>query len=296
MSLLNMECTVFLIEDDKVLVQNLKIFLEMNDFTLISAYNGKEGLNTLSNLEQLPDLIISDILMPEMDGYDLYMKVSENPEWSRIPFIFLSGKAEPDDVRFGKLLGADDYITKPFKSKELLKRIEETIKKNIEIRKTSKVIEQELKEILKFEEPTLKKHRRADFFYIFYLVWNSETGPEIKDFFPKNEIPSLNLKELTSQLYSTLIKIYKFEELSETNQFTIRVVRDLVDAYALVDKLEDKISKNGAETFMLCAITPNSHYLQSKAIKDVLGRIAATIKGNKKLNIKEYWEQLLEIE
>jgi len=291
-----MESIVFLIEDDKALVQNLKIFLEMNDFTFFSASNGREGLETLSNLDQQPDLIISDILMPEMDGYDLYMKVSENSEWSRIPFFFLSGKAEPDDVRFGKLLGADDYITKPFKSKELLRRIKETIKKNREIRKTSKVIEEELKDILKFEEPSLKKHRRADFFYIFYLVWNSETGPEIKDFFPKNEIPSLNLKELTSQLYSTLRKISKFEELSETNQFTIRVVRDLVDAYALVGKLEENISTNGAETFMLCAITPNSHYLQSKAIKEVLGKIAVTIKGDKVLKIKDFWEQLLEIE
>lgn len=291
-----MERIVFLVEDERTLVQNLKIFLEMNDFKLISALNGKEGLDKLSNLEQLPDLIISDILMPEMDGYDLYMKVSENPEWSRIPFIFLSGKAEPDDVRFGKLLGADDYITKPFKSHELLIRIEETIKKYIEIRKTSTVIEHELKEILKFEEPSLKKHRRADFFYIFYLVWNSKTGPEIKDFFPKNEIPSLNLKKLTSQLYSTLIKIYKFEELSETNQFTIRVVRDLVDAYALVEKLDENIYSNGVDTFMLCAITPNSHYLQSKAIKEVLGKIASTIKGNKELNIKKFWEQLLEIE
>jgi response regulator RpfG family c-di-GMP phosphodiesterase len=296
MSYLDMDSIVFLIEDDKALVQNLKIFLEMNDFKFFSASNGREGLETLSNLDQQPDLIISDILMPEMDGYDLYMKVSENSEWSRIPFFFLSGKAEPDDVRFGKLLGADDYITKPFKSKELLRRIEETIKKNREIRKTSKVIEQELKDILKFEEPSLKKHRRADFFYIFYLVWNSETGPEIKDFFPKNEIPSLNLKELTSQLYSTLRKIYKFEELSETNQFTIRVVRDLVDAYALVGKLEEKVSQNGAETFMICAITPNSHYLQSKAIKEVLGKIAVTIKGDKVLKIKDFWEQLLEIE
>jgi response regulator RpfG family c-di-GMP phosphodiesterase len=296
MSYLDMDSIVFLIEDDKALVQNLKIFLEMNDFKFFSASNGREGLETLSNLDQQPDLIISDILMPEMDGYDLYMKVSENSEWSRIPFFFLSGKAEPDDVRFGKLLGADDYITKPFKSKELLRRIEETIKKNREIRKTSKVIEEELKDILKFEEPTLKKHRRADFFYIFYLVWNSETGPEIKDFFPKNEIPSLNLKELTSQLYSTLRKIYKFEELSETNQFTIRVVRDLVDAYALVGKLEEKVSQNGAETFMICAITPNSHYLQSKAIKEVLGKIAVTIKGDKVLKIKDFWEQLLEIE
>ena len=58
---------------------------------------------------------------------------------------------------------------------------------------------------------------------------------------------------------------------------------------------EDK-SKNGEDTFMICAITPNSHYLQSKAIKEVLGKIATTIKGNKELIIKEYWEQLLEID
>lgn len=290
-----MEPTVFLVEDDDALVQNLKIFMEMNDFKLISAFNGKEGLEILSNIEFLPDLIISDILMPEMDGYDFYMKVAENSEWSRIPFFFLSGKAEPDDVRFGKMLGADDYITKPFKAKELLKRIKKTLKKHIKISKDSKILEEELKEILKFEEPSLKKHRRADFFYIFYMTWNNESEPVLKDYYPKNEIPSLNLKDLTSQLYSTLIKMYKFEELSESSQFTLRVVRDLVDAYALVDKMGDN-SQDEAGTFMLCAITPNSHYLQSKMIRDVLSKIASKIKVNKEWNVKEYWEQLLEIE
>lgn len=290
-----MEPTVFLVEDDDALVQNLKIFMEMNDFKLISAFNGKEGLEILSNIDFLPDLIISDILMPEMDGYDFYMKVAENSEWSRIPFFFLSGKAEPDDVRFGKMLGVDDYITKPFKAKELLKRIKKTLKKHIKISKDSKILEEELKEILKFEEPSLKKHRRADFFYIFYMTWNNESEPVLKDYYPKNEIPSLSLKDLTSQLYSTLIKMYKFEELSESSQFTLRVVRDLVDAYALVDKMEDN-SQDEAGTFMLCAITPNSHYLQSKMIRDVLSKIASKIKVNKEWNVKEYWEQLLEIE
>ena len=290
-----MEPTVFLVEDDDALVQNLKIFMEMNDFKLISAFNGKEGLEILSNIDFLPDLIISDILMPEMDGYDFYMKVAENSEWSRIPFFFLSGKAEPDDVRFGKMLGVDDYITKPFKAKELLKRIKKTLKKHIKISKDSKILEEELKEILKFEEPSLKKHRRADFFYIFYMTWNNESEPVLKDYYPKNEIPSLSLKDLTSQLYSTLIKMYKFEELSESSQFTLRVVRDLVDAYALVDKMEDN-SQDEAGTFMLCAITPNSHYLQSKMIRDVLSKIASKIKVNKEWNVKEYWEKLLEIE
>ncbi len=290
-----MEPTLFLVEDDDALVQNLKIFMEMNDFKLISAFNGKKGLEILSNIEFLPDLIISDILMPEMDGYDFYMKVAENSEWSRIPFFFLSGKAEPDNVRFGKMLGADDYITKPFKVKELLKRIKKTIKKHIKISNDSKILEEELKEILKFEEPSLKKHRRADFFYIFYMTWNNESEPVLKDYYPKNEIPSLNLKDLTSQLYSTLIKMYKFEELSESSQFTLRVVRDLVDAYALVDKMENN-SQDEAGTFMLCAITPNSHYLQSKMIRDVLSKIASKIKVDKGWNVKEYWEQLLEIE
>ena len=290
-----MEPTIFLIEDDDVLVKNLKIFMEMHNFQLISASNGKEGLELLSNLNQNPDVIISDILMPEMDGYDFYMKVAENSEWSRIPFFFLSGKAEPDDVRFGEILGADDYITKPFKSKELLKRIKKTIKKHSKISKDSKVIEEELKEILKFEEPSLKKYRRAEFFYIYYMVWNNESEPILKDYVPKNEIPSLNLKGLTSQLYSTLIKMYKFEELSESSQFTLRVVRDLVDAYALIDKLEYK-SQNEEGTFMLCAITPNSHYLQSQMIRDVLSKIATKIKANKEWNIKDYWELLLDIE
>jgi response regulator RpfG family c-di-GMP phosphodiesterase len=290
-----MEPTVFLIEDDTALVQNLKIFMEMHHLNLISAPNGKEGLKLLSQFDQHPDVIISDILMPEMDGYDFYMKVAENSEWSRIPFFFLSGKAEPDDVRFGEILGVDDYITKPFKSKELLKRIKKTIKKHSKISKDSRILEEELKEILKFEEPSLKKHRRADFFYIYYMVWNNEPEPILKEYFPKNEIPSLNLKNLTSQLYSTLIKMYKFEELSDSSQFTLRVVRDLVDAYALIDKVEiNPQSEDG--TFMLCAITPNSHYLQSQMIREVLSKIASRIKANKEWNVKDYWELLLDIE
>ncbi|MFX1571747.1 MAG: response regulator [Promethearchaeota archaeon] len=291
-----MEPFVLIVEDDKILARNLKIYLEMNDFNLISASNGKEGLEILSDLEILPDLIISDILMPEMDGYDFYMKVAENLEWSMIPFFFLSGKTEPDDVRFGKLLGADDYITKPFKSKELRKKIKKTVKNNEKIIEDSRLIEKELKDILKFEEPSLKRHSRADFFYIFYLVWDNQTGPVLENYFPINEIQSLNLKALTSQLYSSLIKIYKFDEVLETNQFTIRVVRDLLEVYALVDKFEKGVSDNETKTFMICAITPNFHYLQSKMIREILSKIAFKIKINKIWSIKEYWEKLLELE
>ncbi|MFX0040414.1 MAG: response regulator [Promethearchaeota archaeon] len=84
-----MKHLVFLVEDDEVLVKNFKIFLEMNDYDLITAINGKDALEVLSNLKYPPNIIISDILMPIMDGYDFYMKVSEKTEWPRILFFFI---------------------------------------------------------------------------------------------------------------------------------------------------------------------------------------------------------------
>ncbi|NVM38039.1 MAG: response regulator [Candidatus Lokiarchaeota archaeon] len=208
-----MKPLVFLVEDDEVFIKNFKIFFEMNDYDLVTALNGRQGLEVLSNLEYPPDIIISDIIMDLMDGYEFYMKVSEYTEWSRIPFFFLSGKTEPDDVRFGKMLGADDYITKPFSPKDLLEKIKLKIKESREIRKNSKIFEEKIKNILKFEEPTLETFNTADFYYIFQMSWDNNKGPLILDYFPKNLISSLNLKDLKIQLYSTLIKIYEFEQV-----------------------------------------------------------------------------------
>ena len=293
-----MKPQILLIEDDQVLVRNFKMYLEMYDYELETALNGKQGLEILSTVENPPDLIISDILMPEMNGYDFYMKVSENPEWSRIPFFFLSGKTELDDVKFGKMLGADDYITKPFSPKDLLERIKEKVEEYREQRKNTKILEEKLKDILKYEEPSVKKLSRADYFYIFYMVWDDEKGPTVKESFPKNEIPSLNLEELTSQLYTTLIKIYKFEEILERNQFIIRVVKELIEAYALIDRvvIDEAVGEHeGIGTFMVCAITPNFHYLQSERIRDILAQVAFNIKSNREWNIKDYWETLTNI-
>ena len=293
--LLTMKPLILLIEDDQILVRNFKMYLEMNDYELESALNGKDGLKILSALENPPDLIISDILMPEMNGYDFYMKVSENPDWSRIPFFFLSGKTELDDVTFGKMLGVDDYITKPFSPQDLLERIKQKVDEYHEQKKSTKILEEQLKDILKFEEPSVKKLSRADYFYIFYMIWDAETGPVIKNYFPKNEIPSLNLEELTSKLYNTLIKLYKFEEILERNQFIIRVVKELIEAYALIDRVNsdvDVAEHEGAGTFMVCAITPNFHYLQSERIREILAQIAFNIKSKREWSIKDYWETL----
>lgn len=119
--------TILIIEDDKVLLENIVQMLEMEGFQTLSAYNGKDGLE-VARMEN-PDLILSDIMMPEMDGYQVLKKLSQETETMAIPFIFITAKTTRDDVRHGMNLGADDYITKPFTQKELIGAVNARLKK-----------------------------------------------------------------------------------------------------------------------------------------------------------------------
>ncbi|MEO1033552.1 MAG: response regulator [Bacteroidota bacterium] len=118
---------VLLIEDDKVLRENTAELLELSDFDVITSSNGKLGLKSI-NINQ-PDIIICDIMMPELDGYEVLKRVSENHRTRHIPFVFLSAKTEHKDVRKGMDLGADDYITKPFTEDELISAVKSRLAK-----------------------------------------------------------------------------------------------------------------------------------------------------------------------
>ena len=113
-----MDATILVVEDDTALLQGLRDILELSDYHVLTARNGVEGLAVLQN--RVPDLIVSDIKMPRMDGYQFYGQVRARPDWVSVPFIFLTAKSEKADVRHGKILGADDYITKPFEEADLL--------------------------------------------------------------------------------------------------------------------------------------------------------------------------------
>ncbi len=118
---------VLFIEDDTVVRENTAELLELSDYEVITAANGKTGV-TLAKKE-LPDIIICDIMMPELDGYGVLKALSEEPSTQHIPFIFLSAKTEHKDIRHGMDLGADDYLTKPFEEEELLSAIESRLAK-----------------------------------------------------------------------------------------------------------------------------------------------------------------------
>ncbi len=110
--------TILLAEDHWALQQAVKDLLSAEGYRVLAATDGAEALDLMH--ETRPDLIIADVMMPRMDGYELYEKVREKPEWVTIPFIFLTARAEPEDIIKGKGLGAEDYITKPFNPDELL--------------------------------------------------------------------------------------------------------------------------------------------------------------------------------
>ena len=122
-----MNPTILVVEDNPDVLFNIQVALEANEYDVVIASNGKKAIKKLSEMEKTPDMIISDIMMPEMDGYELYQVLANNQEWKEIPILFLSALATPDDIRFSQILGVKDYITKPFKEEVLLDLIKQKI-------------------------------------------------------------------------------------------------------------------------------------------------------------------------
>src|SRR4051812_2553809 len=119
---------IVLIEDNTEVRENIAEILELAKFEVKTAQNGKLGVELA--VAEKPDLIICDIMMPELDGYGVLHLLGRNPETASIPFIFLTAKTERTDIRKGMEMGADDYLTKPFDDIELLNAIEARFRKN----------------------------------------------------------------------------------------------------------------------------------------------------------------------
>src|SRR3972149_4824492 len=115
---MTISATILVVDDEPAMRQAVTEMLRAHEFHVLTAEDGLQALQVLG--EQSPDLIITDIMMPRMNGYQLYERVSANPSWIWIPFLFLSGKSDEADLRFGKELGVDDYLTKPVDPDALL--------------------------------------------------------------------------------------------------------------------------------------------------------------------------------
>ena len=119
--------SILVIEDNKDIRENTAEILDLAGYKTFTAENGKKGVDIA--IRENPDVIICDIMMPELDGYGVLHMLRKNENTQAIPFIFLTAKTERSDFRKGMEMGADDYVTKPFEDIELLNAIEIRLKK-----------------------------------------------------------------------------------------------------------------------------------------------------------------------
>lgn len=177
---------ILIIEDNFEVRENLAEILMLSNYTAIEAENGKEGIKQA--IETLPDLILCDVMMPELDGFGVLKIINKHPKLMHIPFMFLTAKSEKSDFRKGMGLGADDYITKPFDDVELLEAIEMRLQKHEKLQALENSQhnhrqffdeakgEEEFKKLSQNREE--RKYRKKDFIYeygqypkwLFYVV------------------------------------------------------------------------------------------------------------------------------
>ena len=280
---------ILLVEDDPNIVKYIKMTLEYNNCQVISAENGKEGLKVLSEQIECPDLIISDILMPEMDGYDFFNEVSNNPTLCHIPFIFLSALDSAEEIRMGKMLGADDYLTKPINEDDLLAIVAGKVKRSIQ----NKLINKKLNEIfnlIEIEQEPITEERK-DLIILSEVHWDDRIGPDVVNYFPKDIKLDFPITVINEQLWDGIKGMYGQDYIAEAEGILIPVKKFNVMAYAFFDSYPDNSYRGGEKQFMFSLIASKISYFQSLKIKRVFLEISSLYKKQKKWNIEEFFDR-----
>ena len=167
--------TILVIEDDYVIRENILKILKAERFDVMGAENGMQGLSLA--MSNLPDVILCDVLMPELNGYGVLMALRANPATATVPFVFLTGKTDRAEMRQGMELGADDYLTKPFTKAELVGAIAIRLKKQeafaelyntLQIQSNEFIIQQNADEKLAQQKRSLYRALKREEFLVYY--------------------------------------------------------------------------------------------------------------------------------
>ena len=289
-----MKPLIFLVEDNVDLLYNLNLLLKSNNYNPITARNGKEAIEILSNLEKIPDVIISDIMMPEMDGYEFFKVISNEPRWNRIPFLFLSARTTPKDIRFGKLLGVDDYLTKPFDEKDLLAILSGRIERNKRINAINHKIDESFSIAnLKMEIPI--KPQQEFFICLFLAFWDDKFGPELNQYFPEENTFPIPLDNIVNQLFIVATSIYGHDKITKAEGVLLEIKNLNTRGYLFFDSYPDKKERFGEKQYMIAVIAPSINYFHTLEIKKIFLDLSTKIKNKTKWNIEGYWKKIYDI-
>ena len=285
-----MKPIILVVEDNVDLLYNLNLLLESNNYTPITAKNGKEAIKILSTLGKIPDIIISDIMMPEMDGYEFFKAISNEPRWNRIPFLFLSARTTPKDIRFGKLLGVDDYITKPFDEKDLLATLSGRIARNERINALNNKIDES------FSTAKLEMKNQREFFICLFLAfWDDKFGPELNRYFPEEKTFPIPLDDIVNQLFTVVTSIYGHDKITKAEGVLLDIKNLKSRGYLFFDSYPDKKERFGEKQYMIAVIAPSINYFHTLEIKEIFIDLSEKIKNKTNWNIEEYWKKIYDI-
>jgi len=235
---------VLILEDDAPLLSGIKEIFEMVDYTVMTAHNGVEGLTVLGEqIDNPPDIIVSDITMPYMDGFHFLEEVRKQDRWVKIPFIFLTAHGERPDRRKGALLGADVYLTKPFNVEDLLVQVSARIDRHKQIEGAGErdidgkidVIRQNILNTLSYEFRTpLTIDAYAELFHEFQR--NSMDTTEVMNFLKGVNISANRLRRVVEN-FITLVELDS-DDVRRTYAWRRRPIVSLfehvIDAYQQV--------------------------------------------------------------
>jgi CRP/FNR family transcriptional regulator, polysaccharide utilization system transcription regulator len=201
--------TILIIEDNQDVRENTAEILELANYRVLQADNGKTGVEIAQKMK--PNLIICDIMMPVLDGYGVIHLLNKNAETASIPFVFLTAKSERVDFRKGMELGADDYISKPFDDVELLKAIESRLRKSellkAEYSKNVEGLNKFFDEVQKLDDlKQLSSDRRIRSYKKKEVVFSEGNTPNYLYFLAKGKVKTYLAHRYGKELITTLYK------------------------------------------------------------------------------------------
>ena len=268
--------------------------LEEKGYDVLIAANGRQALEILSTQGAIPEVIISDILMPQMNGYEFFTAVSKQPQLNHIPFLFLTAKTTPEDVRLGKMLGVDDYITKPFNEEDLIASIAGKINRNKKAVLFDKKLKKFFNSIDLDSQPSISKSDDIPF-CLLLVFWDDIAGPTLEKSYPGEDNCHLSISTIGKQLFHSATSIYGHNKITTAEGILLNIENIKKKGYVFFDAFPDKGERYREKQYMLSVIAPNITYYDSLRIKEILMTVSEKIKDKQDWDIKKYWEEILEI-
>ena len=278
-----MKPLILVVDDTEFYRVSIKRDLESINYEVVTADNGAQALTLISILDRLPDVIISDIIMPEMNGYDFFKTVCNNPLWNSIPFLFLSACSNPEEILIGKLLGVDDYLTKPFKTEELIGTVAGKIVRIQKINSINKnIIEMISAQKHDYNIPFSELENQI---FLILVEWDDRIGPEIIISYPKTTDSLYSIRDVGVQLFQSTQSIYGQEKITKAGGLLLNIENIKRRGYIYFDSYPDPQCRSREREYMLGLIAPLINYLDSLRIKKLFEKV---LQNKRRENIFRY--------